>query len=121
MKIKLNNLDFELSFGFKCFMILGESLGLETFNQVVEKFSGFKDGTDISIEQLNLIENLVISAIEAHPKYYTLGYSHLDAEVINEVMNQKGLLDEIIKAFVASFPKAEGKPQPRKAAGKKRT
>lgn len=112
MKITIEKKTFELKFGFKCFINLGKALGLDTFNQVVGKFSNFnnEDG-DISFEQLNLIEQLVIAAIEAHPKYYDLDYSVMDVSVIDGIMAQPNLLGEIMQAFTDSFPKSEGKPQ----------
>lgn len=111
MKIQLEGKAFELKFGFKCFMLLGKELGLNTFNEVVQAFTSFNEvKDDISFEQLELIEKLVVASAEAHPAYYNLEYSILDVSVIDELMTQPNLLTEIMKAFGESFPKAEGKP-----------
>lgn len=121
MKIKLSGKAFELKFGFKCFMLLGRDLGLDTFNEVVQRFTSFSDlKDDISFDQLELIEKLVIAAAEAHPGYYALEYSILDVNVIDAVMLQPNLLSEIMTAFAASFPKDEGKPKASKPARKKK-
>lgn len=93
-------------------MNLGRDLGLETFNQVVEKFTQFENNDgDISFDQLELIEKLVIAAAESNPKYYGLDYSINDVSVIDGVMSQPELLGQIMTAFMDSFPKTEGKPQ----------
>lgn len=112
MKIVIDNKAFELKFGFKCFMNLGEELGLETFNQVIQKLGSFSENeNDISFEQFKLIEKLVIAAAEAHPAYHTLDYSIYDVVVIDAVMEQPGLLQKIMTAFSASIPKGEAEPE----------
>ena len=117
MKLVIDKKAFELKFGFKCFMNLGRALGLETFSQVVEKFSSFENTTDISFDQLELLEKLVIAAAEAHPNYYNLDYSILDVSVIDHLMENQDQLTKIMNAFADSFPKNEGK---QKAQRKKR-
>ena len=112
MNIQLEGKAFELKFGFKCFMLLGKELGLATFNEVVQKFTSFENMEgDISFEQLELIEQLVIAAVNAHPDYYKHDNSIVDVCVIDELMSQPNLLTEIMTEFGNSFPKVEGKPK----------
>lgn len=112
MKILLEGKAFELKFGFKCFMLLGKDLGLETFNEVVQKFTSFADiKDDISFDQLELIEKLVVAAVEAHPDYYKNEPSIHDVSVIDGLMEQPDVISEIMTAFGSSFPKTEGKPK----------
>lgn len=112
MKITIENKTFELKFGFKCFINLGRALGLETFNQVVGKFTQFENNEgDISFDQLELIEKLVIAAAESNPEYPYLDYSIKEVAIIDSLMVQPKLLSDIMAAFVNSFPKTEGKQQ----------
>lgn len=117
MKIVIDKKAFELKFGFKCFMNLGRALGLETFNQVIEKFASLENASDTSFDQLELLEKLVIAAAESHPQYYNLEYSIMDVSVIDHLMANQSQLTEIMQAFADSFPKTEGK---QKAPPKKR-
>lgn len=116
MKLTLEKKDFQLKFGFKCFLNLGKALGLSTFNEVVERFQGFGQNNDFQLDQLELIEQLVIAASEAHPKYCDLPYSILDVAILDEIFAQPEILQQVLTEFAASFPKNEGKPQPRKTA-----
>lgn len=120
MKLVIEKKAFELKFGFKCFMNLGRDLGLETFSQVVAKFSSFESNTDISFDQLDLLEKLVIAAAEAHPNYCNLKYSIMDVSVIDHIMSNQHQLNEIMTAFADIFPKETGKPkaQPKKRSKK---
>jgi len=115
MKIVIEKKAFELKFGFKCFIILGRALGLKTFNEVVVKFSQFDNvKDDISFEQLDLIEELVIAAVQASPSYCNLNYSITDVAVMDGIMDQPELLTNIMSAFVESLPKddeSSGKPK----------
>jgi hypothetical protein len=116
MKITIEEKTFELKFGFKCFINLGKALGLNTFNEVVQKFAQFENlKDDISFEQLDLIEELVVAAVQAHPKYYELDYNITDVSVIDGIMTQPDLLNNIMTAFVESFPKEDKTVGKRKA------
>lgn len=119
MKITLEDKTFELKFGFKCFLNLGRALGLETVNEVIEKLSSF-DGksNDISFDQLELIEQLIIAAAEAHPNYYSLDYSISSVNIIDGVFGQPGLLAEIISELSNSFTQTGGKEQANPAVRK---
>lgn len=122
MIITLENKTFELKFGFKCFLNLGRALGLKTVNEVIDRLSSF-DGKsdDITFDQLELIEKLIISAAQANPKYGDLGYSINDVNVIDGVMAQPGMLSELITELNESFNKAEGKGQANPAVRKTQT
>ena len=111
---------FELRFGFKCFIKLGRALGLNTFKEVAEKFSGFGKG-EIDFDQLELIEKLVIAAAESYPLYIDTEYYITEFSIVDHLLENPAVLEQVIKEFVASFPLDQGKPQPQKAATKKTT
>jgi hypothetical protein len=112
--------NYELRFGFKCFMTLGKMYGLNTFKEVADKFVGFGSG-EITLDQLQLIENLVIAAAESHPRYRDHRVRIDRFPIVDTLLGNPELLEEVVKEFVASFPQGEkGKPQPQKAATKTR-
>jgi hypothetical protein len=110
--------EFNLRFGFKCFMNLGTALGLNTFKEVADKFAGFGSG-EIKLDQLDLIEKLVIAAAQAHPKYDDMDVAIYDFPIIDTMLVKPELLEQLVKEFVASFPQ-QGKPKPQKAASRTR-
>jgi hypothetical protein len=88
---------------------------------VIELFSGFSEGQeDFKLDQLQLIEDLVKSAAQADPSYYSLDYSIDDVVVIDHLMNKQADLNKVIENFMNSFPaQKEGKPKPQAARGRK--
>lgn len=121
MKIVIDKKAFELRFGFKCFMNLGKELGLKTFNEVAEKFTQFEHiKGDISFEQIELIEKLVIAAAEAHPNYYSLKHSILEVAIVDELFAQENLISDVMTAFAESVSTSLGKQKASKPTRSKR-
>jgi hypothetical protein len=123
MKIIIENKEFNLRFGFKSLMILGEMRGLKNYSDVIALFNGFSESQeDFELPQLQLIEDLVVSAAEADPQYYNLGYSISDVVVIDHLMHNQADLNLVIKSFLESFPQPkEGKPKPQAKRGTRKT
>lgn len=113
MKITIEDKAFELKFGFKCLKILGESLDCKTFKETLDKFSEFEkaEASDVSFDQINLIESLIAAAAEAHPNYYQIDYSIQDVSIIDEIMKQPEMVSEVMQHFVDSVSATVGKPK----------
>lgn len=121
MKIEIEGKTFELKFGFKCLRILGDHLGLASYNETISKLAlldNMNDG-NINFEQSDLLEALIESAAEAHPKYCDLDYSIKDVSVIDQIFNDPASFIDVIEGLRKSFPqeekKAKAQPKPQKA------
>lgn len=111
MKVTIEKKAFELRFGFKCLKQLGKKLGFKSYNEVVNHLSILDNmGTDVSFEQDDLIEALIISAAEAHPGYEDNPNDITEVSIMDWVITQPEQFAEVVKHLVESMP--QGKPQP---------
>lgn len=109
MKITIDNKAFELKFGFKCLMILGEEYGLKSFNAVVRKLmilEKLKD--DLTFEQAELIEKLVESAVKSSASYSNLEYSIYDVSILDWAIANPDELAKVMSELAKSLP--QGNP-----------
>ncbi|MNF94633.1 hypothetical protein D3C85_1116650 [compost metagenome] len=124
----INNKTFVLKFGMKVFRLLGEKLGAPTLMSTQQKVLGVLSGMtdDISYEQLDIINNLVLACIEANPENSeTITIDELDDLYMANTKQMLEVITVVMNAFAKSLPKpdesmVEGKSKaPVKKVGKK--
>lgn len=112
MKITLNNKSYSLKFGLGFFRQLGKVYGDTTLNQTLARLSvldGVKD--DIPYEFMDLIENLVIAAVN-NAGNDSISILKVKDCIVDAVFANPTILQELIAGIVESMPKqkeTEGK------------
>ena len=126
--VVINKKTFVLKFGMKVFRLLGENLGTPTLLQTQQKVLGLLSGMtdDISYEQLDVINNLVLASIQANPENIeTVTIDELDDLYMDDTKQMLSIITVVMDAFVKSLPQpdktvVEGKQQaPVKKVSKK--
>lgn len=117
--VQLNGKTFMLKFGMKVFRLLGEKLKtptlLTTQQKVLSVLGGMKD--DMSFEQLNMINFLILSCIEAESKNTeTITEDELEELYLSDTKNILGIMTLIMTDFARSLPQPDKSPQPNKNA-----
>jgi hypothetical protein len=122
MKITLNNQSYSLKFGLGFFRQLGKVYGDTTLNQTLARLSvldGVKD--DIPYEFMDLIENLVIAAINNGDNLLSDDDEAIDY-ILDTIFADPKILQDLIAGIVESMPKqteSQGKiPAPKKNGAK---
>lgn len=117
-KLKINNKTFMLKFGMKVFRLLGEKFGtptlLQTQQKVVAVLSQITE--DISFEQLDMINSLVLASIEANPENTEI----ITSEEIDDLFftDTKQLL-EVVSFVMREFGESLAQPDSSVDLGKK--
>lgn len=125
MQVLIENKAFHLKFGMKCLMLLGKNLGLKSYSEVVNHLAVLDNiSDDLTFEQADLIEALIVAAAETHPTYRENEYSIHEVDVLSWVVNSPEEFAKAIKHLVESMPQPAGKSKPaatgrKKAAAKK--
>lgn len=117
-KYTIEGKDITLKFGFKFLRIFGEMYSLEGYTEVIEFLSKhLSDFSKITFKQEDMMRNVLIAAAQnAESK----NQDHLqNVDVMSYMIDADSDFAKIMEALGASFPKAEGKPQPRKKARSK--
>lgn len=114
-QLQLGSKSFKLKFGLKLFRILGTKWNLPGINEVVAKLSVLDNTqTNLSFEQIDILEDLVCAAIVAGGH----DYSELsDVEVVDEFIKNPGALEQLTLQIINSLPQPQaeenlGKPKP---------
>jgi hypothetical protein len=124
----INNKTFVLKFGMKVFRLLGEKLGTPTLLTTQQKVMSILSGMteDISYEQLDIINNLVVASIEANSdNTETITTDELDDMYMDDTKQMLEIITVVMGAFVKSLQQPDksveqGKPKaPTKKVSKK--
>jgi hypothetical protein len=115
----INNKTFVLKFGMKVFRLLGEKFKTPTLMSTQQKVLGVLSGMtdDISFEQLDIINNLVMASIEANPENTeAITIDELDDLYMDDTKQMLDVITVVMNAFVKSLPQpdesaSEGKPK----------
>lgn len=115
--VQLNGKTFVLKFGMKVFKLLGEKLKtptlLTTQQKVLSILGGMTD--DMSFEQLNVINCLILSCIEANPENKeTLTEDELDELYFTDTKNILNVMAIIMNDFANSLPQPDKNANPGK-------
>lgn len=122
MRVTIEKKAFELKFGFKCLKNLGRRLGFKSYNEVVNHLSILDNmGTDVSFEQDDLIEALIISAAETHPDYVDNPNDITEVSIMDWVIKEPTQFAQVVKALVESMPQGQGKTAPAKKSRQKKS
>lgn len=116
--ITINNKTFKLKFGLKVFRLLGSLWGTPTLNTTMARFSIFETATeDLSFEQVDVISDLIISAIEANiENTETLSRDEIDDLLLTDTTQIMEVIQTVMNGLTASLPQSnpipEGKLKP---------
>ena len=124
----INKKTFVLKFGMKVFRLLGEKYDAPTLLGTQKKVLGVLSGMtdDISYEQLDTINNLVLACIQANPENSeSITIDELDDLYMDDTKTMLSILTVVMTAFAKSLPQPDksetkGKPKaPAKRVSKK--
>ena len=120
LTLQLGENSFKLKFGLKLFRILGRKWNLPGINETVLKMACL-DGasTDLTFDQLDVIEDLLCAAIEAGNDE-NIDLSNID--IIDEFFKNPNALQTLTQQLVESLPQQKeelGKPKVAKKATNK--
>ncbi len=107
-EITINGITFKLKFGLKVSRLLGEKWGLDSFDEVLKKFSEIEQLTiyGISFSKLEIVFDVVLMCISANEENEnTITRDDLETlfdENINELL---GIIQTIITGYTESLPK----------------
>ena len=117
--ITINKKTFMLKFGMKVFKVLGTLWGTPTLNTTLAHLSIFQQHTeDLSFEQIDVISDLIISAIEAHEdNTETICRDEIGDLLLTDTVNILNIIQTVINGLTASLPQSNpipaGKPSTR--------
>lgn len=118
--ITINKKTFKLKFGLKVFRLLGSLWGTPTLNTTMGRFAIFENASeDLSFEQIDVISDLIISAIEANPENeQTISRDEIDELLLSKTAEIMKVIEVVMAGLTASLPSANpipaGKPSTRK-------
>jgi hypothetical protein len=110
--ITINNKTFKLKFGLKVFRLLGSLWGTSTLNTTMARLKIFETASeDLSFEQLDMIYDLIISAIEASEENTeTLSRDEIDDLLLTDTEQIMGVIQTVINGLAASVPQSNPIP-----------
>lgn len=126
MKIEVNKKNFELTFGFKVFYILGKHWGMKNFNDVLKHvMSVFGDYAtadvdnpaeepNLSFATMEVLADIIMAAIVANKENKKTFADFDTAEVIESIVENIAVIPEIMKEFVSSMPSQKKEETPGK-------
>lgn len=108
--VKINGKTFVLKFGMKVFRLLGEKLNtptlLSTQQKVVSVLGGMTE--DVSFDQLEIINSVIICSIEANSENKEVITSEeLDDLYFTDTKNMIDIMTIVMNAFAASLPQPD--------------
>lgn len=117
VSIVINKKTFKLRFGLGVFKKLGEKWNLPTLltvrNHILVTLSGMTE--DVSFEQLDVINNLIVAAIECcEENTETVKVSELEDMYLSDTKNLIGIISYVMTEFAKTVPQ----PKPTPATGK---
>lgn len=120
--IQINNKTFKLKFGLKVFRLLGTAWNAPSLNATMAHFACLQTMTDdLSYEQLDVITDLIIAAIQANEENVeTITRDEIDEMILYDTPVMMEVIEKVLVGFSESLPKQDlGKlPAVKKAAKK---
>lgn len=103
----LNEKSFKLVFGLKLFRILGRKWDLPGLMEVIEKIKFLENAEgkeNLSFETMDLLEDLIISAIEAgnNPDF-----NPDECSVLDEFFNDPNAMQQLVDNITMSMPRSQ--------------
>ena len=116
MKIKIDKKTVELKFGFGFLRKFGEQYQKtayqDTINLITTSFSSFDD---LTFQQEDMFKSVLVLAAETAEDEKAVAHLR-ELDIMTFIFSDLDTFQKVLTALTDSFPKVEGKQQPRKAA-----
>lgn len=102
--VRIGEKTFRLKFGLRVLRTLGERLGLNDFESVVQKVVDSAMLTKGEFEKINVLHNLIVVAAECGGNDESITVDDLDDLFLADFKNHVDLFGQVIAGFMKSMP-----------------